>query len=255
MKIINDLLDYNNLKIVQDDNYFNFSLDSVLLPNFVKINKNTKKIIDFGCGNAPIPMILSTMTNAEIYGIELQKEIYDLAVESLKINNLDKRIKIINDNIKNLDKYFDINSFDIIVSNPPYFKLNENSNVNECIQKTIARHEKEITLSELVKVASIYLNNNGTFAIVHRTDRLIEIIEEFKKNNIEPKRIRLIYPKEGKDSNMVLIEGRKNGKTGLKILPPLYVHNENGEYRDDIKKIFKERGKNEINSRTWKSRI
>ena len=242
MKVINDLLDYNGLKIVQDDKYFNFSLDSVLLPNFVKINKNTKNILDLGTGNAPIPMILSTLTSAELYGIELQKEIYELAVESLKINNLENRIKIINDNIKNLDKYFSLNFFDIIVSNPPYFKYSENSNTNEIIQKTIARHEKEITLAELVSIAKKFLNNNGTFAMVHRTDRLIEIIEEFKKNNIEPKRIRLIYPKKGEESNMFLIEGRKNGKTGLKILPPLIAHKENGEYSDEVKKMFKERG-------------
>lgn len=242
MKVINDLLDYKNLKIVQNDEWFNFSLDSVLLPNFIKISKNDKKILDLGTGNAPIPMILSTMTDAEIYGIELQKEIYDLAIESLKINKLDNRIKIINDNIKNLDKYFDINSFDIIVSNPPYFKYNEKSNINESIQKTIARHEKEITLKEIVFTAKKYLKNNGTFAMVHRTDRLIEIIEDFKKNNIEPKRIRLIYPKSCQESNMVLIEGRKNGKTGLKILPPLIAHKENGEYTDEVKKMFKERG-------------
>lgn len=243
MKVVNDLLDYNNLKIVQDDNYFNFSLDSVLLPNFVKLNKNTKKILDLGTGNAPIPMILSTMTNAEIYGVELQKEIYELAVESLKINKLENRIILINDNIKNLDKYFEPNSFDVIVSNPPYFKYSEKSNINETIQKTIARHEKEITLSELVSIAKKYLDNNGTFAIVHRTDRLIEIIEEFRKNNIEPKRIRLIYPKEGEESNMVLIEGRKNGNIGLKILPPLIAHNKNGDYTDEVKNMFKERGR------------
>lgn len=243
MKVVNDLLDYNNLKIVQDDNYFNFSLDSVLLPNFVKLNKNTKKILDLGTGNAPIPMILSTMTNAEIYGVELQKEIYELAVESLKINKLENRINLINDNIKNLDKYFEPNSFDVIVSNPPYFKYSEKSNINETIQKTIARHEKEITLSELVSIAKKYLDNNGTFAIVHRTDRLIEIIEEFRKNNIEPKRIRLIYPKEGEESNMVLIEGRKNGNIGLKILPPLIAHNKNSDYTDEVKNMFKERGR------------
>ena len=78
--------------------------------------------------------------------------------------------------------------------------------------------------------------------MIHRTDRFIEIIEEFKKNNIEPKRIRFIYPKEGEESNMFLIEGRKNGKTGLKLLSPLIVHNKNGEYTDEIKKMFKERG-------------
>ena len=143
MKVVNDLLNYSNLKIVQDDNFFNFSLDSVLLPNFVKINKGTKKILDLGTGNAPIPMILSTMTSAKIYGIELQKEIYDLAIESLKINNLEDKIEIINDNIKNLDRYFEPNSFDVIVSNPPYFKYTEGSNINESIQKTIARHETD----------------------------------------------------------------------------------------------------------------
>ena len=243
MKVINDLLDYSNLKIVQDDEWFNFSLDSVLLPNFVKLGKNIKNILDLGTGNAPIPMILSTMTNAKIYGIELQKEVYDLAIESLKINKLENRIEIINDNIKNLDKYFEPNSFDVIVSNPPYFKYSENSNINESLQKTIARHEKEITLSEIVFTAKKYLNNNGTFAMVHRTDRLIEIIEEFKKNNIEPKRIRLIYPKVGEESNMVLIEGRKNGNTGLKILPPLIAHNKDGEYTDEVKEMFKERGR------------
>ena len=155
------------------------------------------------------------------------------------MNKLENRITIINDNIKNLDKYFAPNSFDVIVSNPPYFKYNEKSNINESIQKTIARHEKEITLSEIVFTAKKYLNNNGIFAMVHRTDRLIEIIEEFKKNNIEPKRIRLVYPKNNEESNMVLIEGRKNGNTGLKILPPLIAHKENGDYSDEVKKCFK----------------
>lgn len=243
MKVINDLLNYSDLKIVQDDDYFNFSLDSVLLPNFVKINSRTKNILDLGTGNAPIPMILSTMTNANIYGIEFQKEIFDMAKESLKINNLEDKITLINDNMKNLDKYFPVNYFDVIVSNPPYFRLNEMSNVNETIQKTIARHEKEITLEEIVKIAKKFLNNNGTFAMVHRTDRLIEIIEEFRKNNIEPKRIQLIYPKENTESNMVLIEGRKNGNIGLKILPPLIAHKQNGEYSEDVKKMFQERGK------------
>ena len=242
MKVLNDLLNYSNLKIYQDDNYFSFSLDSVLLPNFVKINKNVKKILDLGTGNAPIPMILSTRTDAKIFGIELQKEIYDLAIESVRINKLDDRIEIINDNIKNLDRYFEPNSFDVIVSNPPYFKYRENSNINESIQKTIARHEKEITLSEIVYTAKKFLNNNGIFAMVHRTDRLIEIIEEFRKNNIEPKRIQLIYPKVGEESNMFLIEGRKNGNVGLKILPALVAHKEDGEYSDVVKEMFQERG-------------
>ena len=168
MKVINDLLNYKGMKIVQDDKYFNFSLDSVLLPNFVTINTRINKVLDLGTGNAPIPLILTTRTEAPIYGIELQKEIYDLAVESVKLNKLENQITLINDNMKNLDKYFEINSFDVIVSNPPYFRLDENSNVNDTPQKTIARHEKEITLdkdytkasgSTIITLASDYLNS------------------------------------------------------------------------------------------------
>lgn len=238
MKVINDLLNYNNFKIIQDDRYFNFSLDSVLLPNFVTLNKNIENILDLGTGNAPIPMILTTKTKANIYGIELQKELYDMAKESIVINKLEDKIKLINDNMKNLDRYFSPNFFDIILCNPPFFKYNENSNINKVEQKLIARHEKEIKLEEIIKIAKIYLKNDGILAIVHRTERFVEIIELFRKNNLEPKKIRLIYTTKDKDSKMFLIEGRKNAKPGLKILKPLVIHEDNGEYREEIKKLF-----------------
>ena len=239
MKVINDLLGYDNLKIVQNPEWFSFSLDSVLLPNFVTLNKDVKNILDLGTGNAPIPMILTTITEkANIYGIEIQKDVYEMAIESIKLNNLESRIKIINDDMKKLDQYFEANFFDVIVSNPPYFKLEELSKKNDDEHKTIARHEEKINLSELVQIAKKYLKNNGVFAMVHRTDRLIEIIEEMRKNNIEPKKVQLIYPKEHTNSNMVLIEGKKNGNPGLIIKEPLIIHNENGEYLDSIKEMF-----------------
>ena len=231
MKVINDLLGYDNFKIVQNPEWFSFSLDSVLLPKFVTINKDVKNILDLGTGNAPIPIILTTLTEkANIYGIEIQKDVYEMAKESIKINNLESRIKIINDDMKKLDQYFEANFFDVIVSNPPYFKLEELSKKNDDEHKTIARHEEKITLSELIQIAKKYLKNNGVFAMVHRTDRLIEIIEEMRKNNIEPKKIQLIYPKQNSNSNMVLIEGKKNGNPGLIIKEPLIIHDENGEY-------------------------
>ena len=239
MKVINDLLGYDNLKIVQNPDWFSFSLDSVLLPNFVTLNKDVKNILDLGTGNAPIPMILTTLTEkANIYGIEIQKDVFEMAQESILINNLESRIKIINDDMKKLDQYFEANFFDVIVSNPPYFKLEELSKKNEDEHKTIARHEEKITLNELIQIAKKYLKNNGVFAMVHRTDRLIEIIEEMRKNNIEPKKIQLIYPKEHTNSNMVLIEGKKNGNPGLIIKEPLIIHDENGEYLEKIKALF-----------------
>ena len=237
-KVINDLVYFKNIKIVQNKNYFNFSLDSILLPNFIQLNPKTEKIIDFCTGNAPIPLVLSTKTNAKIYGVEIQKEIFELAKESIKINNLTENIMLINDDVKNLVNIFETDTFDIITCNPPYFKLNEDSIVNDNNIKSIARHEIKIELEDIIKISKKLLKNGGSLNLVHRTDRLIEIIELMKKNNIEPKRIRFIYPKINSESNLVLIDGRKNGKTGLKILSPLYVHNNDGTYTEEVLKMF-----------------
>ena len=235
--IINDLLNYNNLKIIQNKDYFNFSLDSVLLPNFVLLSPNTKNILDLCTGNAPIPLILSTKTKANIIGVEIQKEIYDLAKKSIKLNNINS-ISLINDDVKNITKKFETDSFDIITCNPPYFKCNENSILNDNDIKSIARHELKVNIEDIIRISKKLLKNGGSLNIVHRTDRLIEIIDLMKKNNLEPKRIQFIYPKKNSDSNIVLIDGRKNGKPGLKILKPLIVHNEDGSYTKEVLNLF-----------------
>ena len=238
MKVTNYLLGYKNLKIVQDNEMFNFSLDSVLLPNFVTINKKTNKILDIGCGNAPIPLILSTKTNANITGVEIQKEVYDLAIESIKINNKEDQISIINQDINDYYKEIETDSFDVITCNPPFFKYIESSNINKNDYKTIARHEIKLNLNQLFSIAKKLLKNNGVIAIVHRPERFVEVVEEMKKNNIEPKRVQFVYPKKNMEANIMLIEGSKNGNPGLKILPPIYSHLDNGEYTEDIKKYF-----------------
>lgn len=235
---INDLVNYKNIKIIQDKNYFNFSLDSVLLPNFVTLNPNTKMILDLCSGNLPIPLILSTKTNANIYAVELQQEIYDLAKETLKINNLENRITLYNDNAKNMTNKFETDTFDLITCNPPYFKYSDTNLINDNIIKSIARHEIEINIEDIIKISKKLLKNGGSLSIVHRTERLIEIIELMRKNNIEPKRIRFIYPKENTESNLILIDGKKNGNPGLKILPPLVVHNNDGSYTEEVLKMF-----------------
>ncbi len=238
MKVTNYLLGYKDLKIVQDNEMFNFSLDSVLLPNFVTINKKITNILDIGCGNAPIPLILSTKTNAKITGVEIQKKVFDLAQESVKINNKGNQIIIINDDINNYYKKIETDSFDIITCNPPFFKYLETSNINKNDYKTIARHEVKLNLSELFTIAKKLLKNNGFIAIVHRPERFVEVVEEMKRNNIEPKKVQFIYPKENMEANIMLIEGSKNGNPGLKILPPIYTHLNNGEYTDTVKKYF-----------------
>lgn len=238
MEVVNYLLGYKDLKIVQNTEMFNFSLDSVLLPNFVTLNKKTSKILDIGCGNGPISIILSTKTNASIIGVEIQKEVYLQALKSVEINNLNNQIKIINDDINNYANNLESDIFDTIVCNPPYFKIDKDSNLNLTEYKTIARHEIKLNLEQIMKIAKKLLKNNGNIAIVHRPDRLIDIIKTMKDNNIEPKRMQLIYPKIDKEANILLIEGVKNGNPGLKILPPLYSHDDNGEYTEQIKKYF-----------------
>ena len=238
MKVTNYLLGYKDLYIVQDSEMFNFSLDSVLLSNFVTMNKNIRRILDIGCGNAPIPLILSTKTKANIVGVEIQKEVYDLAIESIKINKKESQINIINCDINNYYKNIETDYFDVITCNPPFFKYIETSNINKNDYKTIARHEVKLNLSEIFNIAKKLLKNNGVIAIVHRPERFVEVVEEMKKNNIEPKRVQFVYPKKNMESNIMLIEGAKNGKVGLKILPPLYAHLENGEYTEEVKKFF-----------------
>lgn len=238
MIVLNDLLNYKNYKIYQDTEMFCFSLDSVLLANFVTVNKKAKKILDIGCGNAPIPLILSTKTNAKIIGVEIQKEVAFLAKKSVQYNNCGDQIEIINDDINNLYKKYESDTFDVITCNPPYFKVNSETKQNISKYKQIARHELYLNLEQLSCISKKLLKNNGVLAIVQRPDRLLEIFQIMKKNNIEPKRIQFIYPKESLDCNLVLVEGTKNGKAGLTILPPIFVHKENGEYTETVKNLF-----------------
>lgn len=237
MKVINDVVG-KNLKIYQDNDYFKFSLESVLLPNFVKINLKDKLIMDLCTGNAPIPLILSTKTKALIYGVELQKEVYNLAINSIILNNKQDQIKIINEDVKNLKNIFKGDKFDIITVNPPYFKIGDNSSINLNKIKANARHEKNLTLEELIKIVKYLLKNNGSFYMVHRTERFIEIIELLKQNNLMPKEIQFIHSDINKKSKLFMIKAVKNGKIGLEIKNPLYIYDENGEYKEEIKKIF-----------------
>ena len=239
MKVKNRLLDYKYI-IYQDDDYFKFSLDSVLLANFVTINLRCKKIMDLACGNAPIPMLIYGKTKADIYGIELQKCIYDLGVESIIENGFNDRINLLCGDVRDINKYFDSDSFDTVICNPPYFTNNNAKMINDSDVKAKARHEITLNIDDVLKASRYLLKNGGNIAIVHRTDRFIEIIEKFRDYGLEPKKIQFIYPRDNKNSDLFLIEGIKNGKVGLKILPNLVIHNEDGSYKENIRELFYE---------------
>ena len=233
MKVINNVLGFDGIKIVQDSEGFKFSLDSVLLANFVTLNKSTKKIMDIGSGNGIIPILLSLKTDAHIDGVEIQRECYLNSLESIKLNKMDN-ISIFNDDIKDFYKTLESDTYDVVVSNPPYFMGNIH-NINE--MKKISRHSLSLDYKDVIVISKKILKNNGLLSIVHRPENLMDILMFMRSNNIEPKKIRFVYPYKGKNANILLVEGAKNGKPGLKVMDPLYVY-ENGNYTEEIKKYF-----------------
>ena len=222
MKEINDLYDYG-YKIVQKSDYFKFSLDSMLLANFVSINMTDSKLLDFCTGNCPIPIILSNSIK-NIVAFEVQKEIYELGDESLKLNNINN-VKLINDDIKNIGNYYEEGYFDIITCNPPYFKVIDSSRINDNSVKAIARHEILIKLEDIVSLAYKFLRDKGKLYIVYRPDRLMELLKLFDKYKFGVKKLQCCYNNSDSLSSMILIEAMKNGQDDLKILAPLYTEN------------------------------
>lgn len=216
MEVLNDLYDYG-LKIYQDSEKFKFSLDSLLLAEFTEIKKSDKQIIDFCSGNAPIPLILAKRYDKEILGIEIQKEVYDLAIKSIKYNNLEDKIKMFNLNVLDAKNYFPRVNFDVITCNPPFFKVDKSSLTNTKKEIAIARHELTISLEEIIKTASFLLKDNGRLYIIHRPERLEEILLKASSYNLHVKTIKFISSKPNDYAIMVLLKFVKNARVGVKV--------------------------------------
>lgn len=234
----NELLGYSKYVIYQNHQMFSFTLDSMLLGSFINVRKDVKNILDLGTGNGAIPMYLTLKTKAHITGIEIQKDVYEMALKGVLENNLTEQITLINDDLHHLNKY-PLREYDLICSNPPYFKLDKKSNLNESIYKQIARHEIKVNLESLLEVVSKLLKNGGYFYFVHLPERLNECFILLNKYNLEPKKIRFVYPNKNKKANHVLIEAKKtNNKGNLIVDSPLYVYKSNGKWTNEILKIY-----------------
>lgn len=234
-------LDYllaENLRIIQSPSRFAFSLDAVLLAKFAYVPISKGTIIDLCTGNAIIPLLLSTRTKANILGVEIQERLYDMGKRSVEYNRLENQISLIHGDIKDMPKQLGYSKFDVVTCNPPYFPVKEGSIINEREPFAIARHEIYVTLDEVVKIASDLVRPGGKAAFVHRPGRLMELLTAMRKYKLEPKRLRFVYPKMGKEANTILIEGMKDARPDLKILPPLFVYNDDGTYTDEVRKIL-----------------
>lgn len=213
-----------NLILYYDDNYFKITTDNLALANFIKIKSKDKLLVEFGSGLLSIPLLLSTRTDIEMVGIEKDSIACKLSSMSIKDNNLEDKIKVVNDDIKNIDKYFAINSIDIIVCNPPYFLLDNESIISDKEYLKMARHEGDMTISDVARLSKIYLRDGGSLFLVSRVDRLFEVRDALIENKLAIKEIQFIYHDLDSTSKLVLIEARKSGKEhGLKVLKPIIL--------------------------------
>ncbi|MGE4571392.1 MAG: tRNA1(Val) (adenine(37)-N6)-methyltransferase [Candidatus Izemoplasmatales bacterium] len=236
---IHDLLAYDGLKIIQKDDLFKFSLDSLLLGDFVNINPRVKNIIDLGCGLGPVSFYMSLKTKAKIIGVDIQEEVIHLARESAKLNHLETQVSFLHEDIKDVYKHFETNQFDIVVCNPPFYKSKDSKQHNDLASLSIARHEVMLNLSDLFDAGKRLLKQGGILYFIHRVERMDEIIIEMNKHHFVAKRIRFVYTLAHKEAKMLLVEARYNGSMGSLIIEqPLYIHDENNQYTDEVLRIF-----------------
>lgn len=232
-----DDLQRNNYRIIQDPERFCFGMDAVLLSGFAKA-KEGDHVIDLGTGTGIIPILMEAKTKASnLVGLEIQPESADMAQRSVELNHLEKKIRIVTGDIREASSIFGAATFDVVTSNPPY--MTEHHGItNEKSPKAIARHELLCTLEDVIRQAAKLLRPGGSFYMVHRPFRLVDIMVLMREYHLEPKRMKLVYPYIDKDPNMVLIEGLRGGRPRMTVEKPLIVYKEPGVYTDEIYEIY-----------------
>ncbi len=232
-----DELNRNGYEIIQNPDKFCFGMDAVLLSGFVKV-KRDETVLDLGTGTGIIPILLKAKTQGKHFtGLEIQEESVDMARRSVIHNHLERKIDIIHGDIKEAGKIFDAASFDVITSNPPYM-IDSHGLKNPNEPKAVARHEVLCTLEDVVCAAAKLLKPGGRFYLVHRPFRLVEIMVLMSRYKLEPKRMQMVHPYVDKEPNMVLLEGRKDGKSRLTVEKPLIVYQDQGVYMPEIYEIY-----------------
>lgn len=232
-----DDLQIGGIHVIQKRNAFRFGVDAVLLANFARV-KRGMKVIDLCSGTGIIPFILAGKTEAAyITGIEIQEEMVEMANRAIEFNELNDKMQFINGDLKNLKLLKSVDRVDVVTVNPPY-KLRNSGIINEDDKNAIARHEICCTLEDVIIACRTVLKDNGRMYMVHRPERIADILCLMRKHRIEPKAIRMVHPNTKKAPNIVLIEGQRDGGEFLKWQPPLYVYNDDGGYTEEIDKIY-----------------
>lgn len=230
-------LGLKGLHIIQKKHGFRFGVDAVLLADFAKVRKKDT-VIDFCTGTGIIPLLLYGKKEPQkIIGVEIQKEFIEMAHKSVVYNGLEEKIIMVSGDLRNIEENKNRSKVDVVTVNPPYKK--ENSGIlNEDDALTIARHEVTLNLEDVIKAAAYSLKDHGRFYMIHRPERLADIMILMRAYHIEPKELRMVYPNVNKPPTMILVEGRKGGNAFLKVLEPLFIYDLDGTYSDEIRRIY-----------------
>ena len=232
-----DELGRNGYRIIQNPDRFCFGMDAVLLSDFAKV-KEGDKVLDFCTGTGIIPILMEAKTKAAHFtALEIQEDSAEMARRSVALNHLEEKIEIITGDVKEADKLFGAASFQAVTCNPPYM-IGQHGLVNPDSPKAIARHEILCTLDDIIRQGARLLVPGGSFYMVHRPFRLVEILATFTKYKLEPKRMQLVYPFVDKEPNMVLIQATKGGKSRITVEKPLIVYEKPGVYTKEVMELY-----------------
>lgn len=232
-----DDLQCNGYKIIQDTDGFCFGMDAVLLANYAlsAVNSETK-LLDLCSGTGIVPLLIAAKTECrELTGIELQADVADMALRSIELNHQEHRMKMIQGDLREIKQMGMDSSMNVVTCNPPYMNAGLKNSTD---RKLISRHEVMCTLKDVCYAAAYTLKSNGKFFMVHRPNRLVDIFNELRRAHLEPKRMRLVYPYENSEANMVLLEAVKGGRVQLTVEKPLVVYKEKNIYTDEIVSIY-----------------
>jgi tRNA1Val (adenine37-N6)-methyltransferase len=225
------------LQIFQTKKGYRFSLDSILLAHFVSLKPRTR-IIDLGCGNGIILLILAkSFPNVHCVGLEIQEKLAALAQKNTRLNDLEERVEIVYGDASNINNILPARSFAAVIFNPPYRKLSS-GRINPLEEKAIARHEIKGSLKDFLKAAKYLLKPTGKVYTIYPAKRLVELICLFRESGIEPKKMKLVFSDNSSDAEFILVEGKKGGREELKIEPSLFIYDLEKNYTDEMSRIF-----------------
>jgi tRNA1Val (adenine37-N6)-methyltransferase len=235
-----ETLDYflsGNVKILQKKKGYRFSIDSILLAHFIRL-KEGQKVVDLGTGSGVIPIILATkFKSAEIWGVEIQEELAEMAHRNIEMNHLQGRVHILKGDARNLADRMESEGFDIALTNPPYRKI-RSGRLNVQREKAIARHEIMASLADMATIAFRLLRPKASFYLVYPAVRIADLITRLRESRLEPKRLRFVHPNMRKGAQLILVETIKGGGPGVEIHPPLFIHDLNGDYSEEMQSIY-----------------